>query len=153
MDIIKALAPAFAAGFAVQQLLEITTSFLELGDNTNFQKFKKPILGLLSLVVGFSLAFGIDELHILSILLPPDTDANGNPIPAVGNFLDAVVTGLIISAGTEGINSILKFLKYNKEDKKNQAAAKTPQAATSETEHADQAAVPTPEALKKMNQQ
>jgi hypothetical protein len=42
------------------------------------------------------------------------------------------VTVLVISAGTEGVNSILKFLGYAKEDKKAQAAGKvaeTPAAA------------------------
>jgi hypothetical protein len=151
MDIVKALAPAFAAGFAVQQLLEIVTSFLNLGDNSGFQKFKKPILGIVSLMIGFALAFGVDQLHILSVLLTTvTTDAAGKTTtvtPQVNNFLDAFVTGLIISAGTEGINSILKFLKYTKEDKKNQAAAKVPEGA------AAGGAAPTKKALKDMNQQ
>lgn len=156
MDIIKALAPAFAAGFAVQQLLEIATSFLDLSDNSNFQKYKKPVLGFISLALGFSLAFGVDQLHILNILLTTTgMDASGKPItitPQVNTFLDALLTGLVISAGTEGINSILKFLKYTKEDKKNQAAAKSSESATN-AEYVDKAAVTSPQALKAINRQ
>jgi hypothetical protein len=42
--------------------------------------------------------------------------------------VDFIATALIISAGTEGVNSILKFLKYSKEDKKREAAAADPKA-------------------------
>jgi hypothetical protein len=35
--------------------------------------------------------------------------------------VDVIVTALVLSAGTEGFNSILKFLGYAKEDKKAQA--------------------------------
>ncbi|MGD0174859.1 MAG: hypothetical protein ABSC61_10630 [Anaerolineales bacterium] len=40
------------------------------------------------------------------------------------DFLDAVTTGLIVSAGTEGLNSILKLLGYLKEDRKAAAATR-----------------------------
>jgi len=46
------------------------------------------------------------------------------------DFIDGVVTGLIISAGTEGFNSIMKFLGYAKEEKKGDAAVKNQAAAT-----------------------
>jgi hypothetical protein len=36
--------------------------------------------------------------------------------------VDTIVTALVLSAGTEGTNSIVKFLKYLKEDKKTSAA-------------------------------
>jgi hypothetical protein len=37
---------------------------------------------------------------------------------------DALVTGLIVSAGTEGFNAIMKFLGYSKEKQKADAAEK-----------------------------
>jgi hypothetical protein len=37
--------------------------------------------------------------------------------------VDVLVTGLVVSGGTEGFNSIMKFLGYKKEEKK--AAIKT----------------------------
>jgi len=114
------LAPVFAAGFAVQQLLEILTSFLDLDTKPTFQKYKKAILGAVALIAGIVLAFEA-HLRVLQPLL------NAAIVPSPGEILapiDYFATGLVISAGTEGINSILKFLKYKKEDVKNDAAAK-----------------------------
>jgi hypothetical protein len=116
--IILALAPVFAAGFAVQQLLEILTSFFDLDSKQLFQKFKKPILGVVAFGFGCALANQLNP-GVLDIL----TDAT------VNRTLDILATALIISAGTEGVNSILKFLKYSKEDKKREAASQDPQSA------------------------
>jgi hypothetical protein len=118
MDVTAAPAflPLIAAAFAIQQLLEILTSILDLDSNASFQKYKKPILGIVSLAVGFALAAAYDRLRVLAAL--GDYSA-----PA---WADIPVTALVLSAGTEGANSILKFLKYTKEDKKNTAASKDP---------------------------
>jgi len=121
--LVTALAPVFAAGFAVQQLLELLTSFLDLDSNKDFQKYKKAILGLVSLAVGFALAFSVDFLRVLQPLL-----AGGTPPVQVNPWIDRIVTAFVLSAGTEGINSVMKFLKYTKEDTKNSAAAKSPPA-------------------------
>jgi len=61
--LVMALGPVFAAGFAVQQLLEILTSILDLDSQPSFQKWKKAILGVVSLGVGFSLA--LTEFRII----------------------------------------------------------------------------------------
>ena len=104
--LVVALGPAFAAGFAVQQLLEILDPVLDkiISDN------KKLVLSIVSLVIGLALAFGAG----LRVLQPLGV-ANVNFV------LDAIVTALIISAGTEGLNSIMKFLGYTK-DKRGQDA-------------------------------
>jgi len=105
--LILALGPAFAAGFAVQQLLEILDGFV----NKKFGKRdKKLILGIVSLIVGLVLAFGAG----FRVLQPLGV--------AKADILDGVVTALILSAGTEGFNSIMKFLGYAKENKKSGAA-------------------------------
>jgi hypothetical protein len=119
--IVAALAPVFAAGFAVQQLLEILTSFFDLDERPALQKYKKPILGSIALLFGLALSsqLGIGVLHTLK----------GIDISTSDSFfrgLDVLVTALVISVGTEGVNSILKFLKYSKEDKKRDAAAADP---------------------------
>jgi hypothetical protein len=101
------LTALFAAGFAVQQLLELATAILNLDSNPTFQKYKKAILGLLSLAAGLLLAGFVSQLRVLS---PLGVAASGPT--------DVCLTGLVLSAGTEGINSILKFAKYSKEDKK-----------------------------------
>jgi len=107
--LVLALAPAFAAGFALQQLLELLDSF--------FAKIKDPadkklLMSVVSLVVGLILAFAAG-LRVLQPLGVTQAD-----------ILDGIVTGLIISAGTEGFNSILKFLGYAKEERKAESATK-----------------------------
>lgn len=107
--LVVALGPAFAAGFAVQQLLEILDGFV-VKIKIIGKADKKLILGIVSLIVGLVLAFGAG-LRVLQPLGVTNAD-----------FLDGVVTALIVSAGTEGFNSIMKFLGYAKEDKKGGAA-------------------------------
>ena len=112
--LITALAPVFAAGLGIQQLGEILSPlFDKIGSN-----YKKVVIGLISLVLGLVIAF-VAKLHVLEVLGLPQ--AQGADL----DFLDSLVTGLIISGGTEGINSILKFLKYKKEEVKTDAAAKS----------------------------
>ena len=106
--LVVALGPAFAAGFAVQQLLEILSPLVD-----KIKTEKKLVLGLLSLVIGLVLAFGAG----LRVLQPLGV-ANVNFV------LDAIVTALIISAGTEGFNSIMKFLGYTKDKRGQDVGAK-----------------------------
>lgn len=107
--LVLALGPAFAAGFAVQRLIEILDPML---DKIQFIKDnKKAVLGIVSLLVGLVLAYGAG----LTVLKPLGI-ANLPP------FLDEFTTALIVSSGTDGINSIVKFLGYSKEDKKADAA-------------------------------
>jgi len=106
--LVAALGPAFAAGFALQRLLEILDPLL---DKIKWVKGnKKVVLGLVSLAVGLVLAIGIG----LRVLRPLGV-AGADPA-------DIAVTALIVSSGTEGFNSILKFLGYTKENKKTIAA-------------------------------
>lgn len=49
---------------------------------------------------------------------------------------DVIVTALVLSAGTEGFNSILKFLGYSKEDKKAQAVESLKTGVPQERTHA-----------------
>jgi hypothetical protein len=53
---------------------------------------------------------------VLNLLLDPGNN------PDKYTIFDSILTGLIISSGTEGVNSILKFLKFKKEETKNEAA-------------------------------
>jgi len=104
--LVVALGPAFAAGFALQQLLEMLDPLLDKIK----AEWKKAVLAIVSLVVGLALAFGAG-LRVLQPLGVTTLD-----------FWDAIVTGLIVSAGTEGFNSIMKFLGYTKEKRKGEAA-------------------------------
>lgn len=132
-----ALGPVFATGFAAQQFLEILEQVLFVVfpfvfwgltwvrakfkrdvDGTkskadkikgNADKIKKAVLGIFSLIIGLLLAWKAG----LRVLQPLGIKNTGS--------LDIFVTGLIISAGTEGVNSIMKFLGYSKEKKKGEA--------------------------------
>jgi hypothetical protein len=110
-EITKSLRPAFVAGFAVQRTLEILDPlFVKLGDS------KKIIFSLISLGMALAIAFGarFQMLHILA--------SNISMRPT----FDMLLTGLVIGGGTEGFNSIMKFLSYKKEEKKIDALAKSP---------------------------
>ena len=101
--LIVALGPAFAAGFAVQQFLELLDSIL---DKIPFVKNnKKMVISVISLIIGLTLSFWAG-LRVLRPLGYSESD-----------FVDAIVTALIISAGTEGFNSIMKFLGYAKDER------------------------------------
>jgi hypothetical protein len=110
-DFITAVAPAFAAGFAVQRTLELVdTWFLFLAETSPIMRAKPAVLVTLSFIVGLILT-SLAPFRVLAALGMQDV--------LVADFL---VTALVISAGTEGFNSILKFLEYAKADKKGQAA-------------------------------
>ena len=113
-SLIKALGPAFAAGFAVQRLLEIVGALLSAREPG---KTKPAVLGVVSLVLGVLLAFAAK----LRVLVPLGGNLDATLSPDLAAFVDYLVTGFIISAGTDGFNSILKFLTYKKEEKKAEA--------------------------------
>jgi hypothetical protein len=116
MDIatlVAALAPAFASGFALQRLLEILDPIL---DKIRSGEHKKVVLGLISFSSGLGLA-AWPRMRVLShLVVTPEY---------VPQFVDYMVTALILSGGTEGFNSILKFLNYKKEETKAAAVSET----------------------------
>jgi|SRR5215831_11022180 len=118
--LIVALAPAFAAGFALQRLLEILDPVFDpLLAKIKIENIKKIVLGLISLAAGLTLA-SWPQMRILTHLV--------NPEGSISTVLDYVVTALIVSGGTEGFNSILKFLDYQKQESKAAAVTETLQA-------------------------
>ena len=114
----------FVASFAVQQILEAIAWPLESFIGAWWKKqgyaddsWKKTVLGVTGFIIGLLLASQLD-LHILEHYIPA-----GAPASAMrGSWLDTFLTALVLSAGTEGTNSVLKYLKYLKEDKKTGAA-------------------------------
>ncbi len=109
-NLLLAFAPAFAAALGLQQLIEILDPVFSW-----FKGNKGMILKPVSLVAGLVLSFfaGLRVLYHLGY--------------AGAEIWDILITGLIISGGTEGFNSIMKFLGYSKDNK----AAKVPQAQNS----------------------
>jgi hypothetical protein len=104
--LVMALGPAFAVGFAVQRLAEIldaaATPFLPDGD----KKAKAFLIAIASVAIGFIAAM-VAGIRVLAPLGIAGADA-----------VDVAVTALVVSAGTEGFNSIMKFLAYKKEEQK-----------------------------------
>ncbi len=99
-NLIVAFAPAFAAALGLQQLIEVLDPvFFWLKEH------KGAVLKPLSFVAGLALST-YAGLRVLSHL-----GYTG------GDMWDVLITALIISSGTEGFNSILKFLGYSKEKK------------------------------------
>ena len=107
--LVTAFGPTFATGFALQRLIEIIDPLVNLLIG---EEKKKIILGLLSLAIGLGLAYALD-LHVLTSL--------GVSGPAWLKQLDYLVAGLFVSAGTEGFNSLFKFLSNKKEEAKARA--------------------------------
>jgi hypothetical protein len=115
---VLALAPAFAAGFAVQQIIEIVDSVVVWRGKWNptdqdTVPRKKAILSLISV--------GIATLLVL--LDPLDFDVlTAIGAKTTGVLAERIVSIAFISAGTEGFNSLMKWLTYKKEDAKATAA-------------------------------
>jgi len=93
---------------AVQQLLEILDPVVV---KVIGARDKKLILGLASLTAGAILVYGCG----FRILEPLGLARN--------DLLDALITALVISAGTEGFNSTFKIFSQAKEKKKYCAAS------------------------------
>ena len=116
-DLVKALIVPFVAGFVVQRFLDILDPLTsKLIQDANI---KKIVLGVASLGIGWMLAYCLG-LQLFHLLLKP-AEAN------LPRWLDELFTGIFISAGTEGFNSLLKFANYKKEASKAEAAAKRAQ--------------------------
>jgi hypothetical protein len=118
-EITKSLATCFATGFAVQQAVEIVSSCLSLRKewDSNIQR-KKAVLSLT--------AFGLSLLFVCSLKLDVIQPLRGDSALPTGwpLYMQGLVTVVFISAGTEGFNSLLKWLSYKKEDAKATAADK-----------------------------
>jgi hypothetical protein len=110
VDIVTSLVPAFTCGFAVQQALEIVDSFVSL---PVYEKHKKTVLKTVSVLLGILIA-RYSSLRVLAALGM-----------SVAEWMEIPATALVIGAATEGINSILKFLAYAKQNEKAEAAQST----------------------------
>ena len=113
-DLLKNLTPLFVAGLAIQQLIEMPDALLSTF--AGYDKYKKLIIRLIAVVCGMWLAIE-GHFSVLKVV--------GGTVP---DYVDHFLSGLIVSGGTESFNSIVKFMGYAKEDKKNAAATSTNQA-------------------------
>ncbi len=109
VNIAQALVIPFAAGFVVQRVLEILDPIFP--DSDKKPRSKKIAMGLVSLAMGWWLASS--GIHVFK-----DIGAT------ISNWQDIVLSGIFISAGTEGFNTLLKFASYKKEASKVDATDK-----------------------------
>ena len=116
---VTALAPAFIAGFGVQQLVEILDSLLtsrNKWDPSSAQdvRKKKAILSCVSVAIAMLLVWcGQGQIDVLKPFLGDKYQ---------WGLFGAFTTIIFISGGTEGFNSVMKWLNYKKEDAKATAA-------------------------------
>jgi hypothetical protein len=125
------LIPAIAAmGFGIQQFLQVVAdpvaslviTFLKnqfgttqadgsrlLPGGISDVDAKKVLLGITSLILGLLIAFPAKEVRVLQVA--------GLDLPG----WDLFITALTISAGTEGVNSVMKLLQYVKDAVKTKA--------------------------------
>lgn len=116
---ISGLAPAFIAGFGVQQTVEIFDSLAtwrgkwDPSEPDDMRK-KKALLSCVSVVIATMLvAFGGGQIDVLKPFLSEKYQSG---------LLGGVITVIFISGGTEGFNSLMKWLSYKKETAKATAA-------------------------------
>jgi len=129
------LAPAFACGFAVQQALQIVDPLIskpQIIAKPDGANLKRAVMGLISLALGVLIA-SLGNVGVIEPLskaaLDPLSKAADSASLILPGWLGICVNALIISAGTEGFNSIMKFFSYQKEAAKSDAAVKKADAA------------------------
>jgi hypothetical protein len=65
---------------------------------------------------------------VLSVIAVAACHGGLPKLGAINDFMQGVIWAVGISAGTDGVNSILKYLTYTKENKKGEAAQNTEKA-------------------------
>jgi hypothetical protein len=113
--LILVVGPLFAVGFAIQQLLELLDPLLTRltgAADTGPGGRREWVFGLAALALGLGVALvtGVRTLQPLGVVN--------------ADWLDVLMTGLIITGATEAANSGIKFLVYFKEDEKAKAAVR-----------------------------
>ena len=111
-DYVQALAAPFIAGFAVQQGVEVLSSLVGLIAKIDSQvKWKKAIFSVCAVILSIIIVCGA-KLDVLAPFVKGSTS----------NSIHLFTTVIFVSAGTEGFNSLLKWLGYKKETAKATAA-------------------------------
>ncbi len=147
-ELIKALAPAFAVGLALQALVEWLDNWVvglvnllrgmvpgwkktptkdaynqltviqQQEEDEEAKKHKKAVIRTISVVLGTLLALSL-QIHVLKAL--------NLTIPLGLDFIDLLVSGLVISLGTDGVNQVVKFVEQAKNNQENDADKKDTQ--------------------------
>jgi hypothetical protein len=97
--LLEVLTPILVVSFALQQFLELLDPVLEVVARAH----KKWILSAISLALGLTLSFGLR----LRMLAPFGF--------ARADWLDAVLTALFITGGTQGFKDLIRWMSYKRE--------------------------------------
>jgi len=108
--LVESLVPVFIAGFALQQLLELLDPVVE--------RLLKPHKAWLMSALALALALTVTLLLGLRVLRPFGITR--------ADWLDAILTALLISSGTKWLNDLLKLISYKKQELKARAARNAP---------------------------
>src|SRR5689334_18721055 len=109
-----AASAALVVAFTIQQTVEIVDTWasavLDTDKDPEKARWKKAVLKLISLALGIyaATAMGVDVLA---------------GVTSIGQQWHPAITSIALAGGTEGVNSLLKYAGYAKENKKNQAAS------------------------------
>ncbi len=119
-SIIQNLVVPFAAGFVIQRFFDIFDGPISklVGDPV----YKKLVLGIASTAMGWGIAC-IVPVEIFHALMKQACGKGIDPT------FDHILSGIFISAGTEGFNSLMKFANYKKEGARADAVTKQKAAA------------------------
>ena len=114
-SIISNLIAPFAGGFVIQRFFDVFDGPISklVGDPV----YKKLVLGIASIALGWWIASAV-PVEIFRVLLKQVCGKGIDPT------FDHFLSGVFISAGTEGFNSLMKFANYKKEASKADAANK-----------------------------
>ena len=96
------LLPAFVAALALQHLAELISSFFDWWKG-NAASGKKLLIGTVAAVLA-GWALTVSNIGILNGVVP--------------RRIDVFLSSLAVSAGVDGLNSILKFALYKKDEAK-----------------------------------
>lgn len=107
----------FLSAFAIQRLIELVDEplnklvsvTLNEKDNmsvTSFTSRKKTLSTLLSVMLGAAVAFSADMGLLQTFELVSKT-----------SFADKIFSGLVMGSGTEAVNSVLKYVRYAKDER------------------------------------
>jgi len=114
-DISFAMTVAFGIQQGIDTIDSIITGFGFIKADPSSVSRKKAILKVISIIAGGAAA---SFMHIDLL----------KGLGGVPEWFHIFVTTLGLAGGTEGVNSVLKYITYAKENKKNDAAAKLPPA-------------------------
>ena len=142
LSIEEAMALVTLLGFAIQRVLEMLDPFLlapataslvswragrrrgaeaaavDLAVAAEHEAAVASAKRAVAAAAAFSIGLVITSASDLRLLAYVGTDRAG-----LGVFTDAVITALVLSAGTEGVNTIVKYFGYVKDARREQAVA------------------------------